>query len=83
MALAKFRKRKPTKVQLQLAEQAKAILPESIASLKSPDEAETLEGNLWKFRMSGFLSDQEYQSHLTAIKKMYEVNNWQKPTRKE
>lgn len=76
----KPRHRKLSKLQRQLFEQVKAVLPASIAAIENQTQAENLESHIWRMRTGGLISDQEYQTYLASIKQKYIDNGWQQPT---
>lgn len=76
----KPRHRKPSKLQRQLFEQVKAVLPATIAAIENQSQAEQMESHIWRMRTGGLISDQEYQIYLHDIKQHYIDNGWEQPT---
>lgn len=76
----KTRHRKPSKLQRQLFEQVKAVLPATIAAIENQTQAEQMESHIWQMRSGGLINDQEYQTYLHDIKQHYIKNGWEQPT---
>lgn len=78
--MSKILHRKLSKLQRQLFEQVKAVLPACIAAIENQSQAEKLEEHIWQMRSGGLISDQEYQTYLHDIKQHYIKNGWEQPT---
>lgn len=76
----KTRQRKPTAAQQKVFDQLMTVIPESIAKLETPAQAEQMESHIYRMRHGGMISDQTYQIWLNAIKLQYYKNGWAKPT---
>lgn len=72
--------RKLSKLQRQLFDQVKAVLPASIAAIENQAQVEKLESHIFQMRSGGLISDQEYQNYLYDIKQHYIKNGWEQPT---